>query len=142
MARTTRTAYDWPLKNFWTPATMAAAAERWPPPVSDEMIRIFGTRSLNIPLQRAPSRLDGDAPGLRLARAEPRLLHLALKLLNLNQVLRVKRQARVIAVGLVRAEAAVGSLAAALFHRRREPELLEIPVVVAQVTDRLKVLAG
>jgi hypothetical protein len=30
---------------FWIPATIAAAAERWPPPVSEEMIRIFGELS-------------------------------------------------------------------------------------------------
>src|SRR6266478_3475050 len=43
-AFTTRPAYDWPSKNFCTPATIAAAAERCPPPVSDEIIRILGMR--------------------------------------------------------------------------------------------------
>src|SRR5882757_4086733 len=47
-AFTTRTAYDWPSKNFCTPATIAAAAERCPPPVSEEMIRILGIRCDNV----------------------------------------------------------------------------------------------
>src|SRR5215213_2953772 len=42
-AFTTRTAYESPPQNFCTPATMAAAADLCPPPVSDEMIKIFGT---------------------------------------------------------------------------------------------------
>src|SRR5437868_29911 len=79
---------------------------------------------------------------LLLARVlAARLLHLALEALDLNQVLRVEGQAGVVAVRLVRAEAAVGGLLAPGLHRLRVPERLEVPAVFAQVSDRLEVLA-
>src|SRR5205823_4006806 len=68
--------------------------------------------------------------------------HLALQLLNLNQMLRIEGQAWIIAVRLVRAETTVGGLFATCLHRGGKPQLLEIPIVIAQVSDRLKILAG
>src|ERR1044071_9931009 len=99
---------------------MAAAADLCPPPVSDEMIRIFGALGRDI-APRFTSGFDGEAVRLRFLLREllTRLLHLALKALDLDEVLRVERKRRVVAVRLVRAEAAVGGLLAARFHRLR-----------------------
>src|SRR4029078_4853073 len=81
--------------------------------------------------------------GLLVLTAEflSRLLHLTLKALDLNQVLRIEGQAGIVAVRLVRAETAVGRLLASRLHRLRAPERLEVPVVFAQVADRRLVLA-
>src|SRR6266404_256725 len=122
-AFTTRTAYDWPSKNFCTPATIAAAAERWPPPVSDEMIRILGMRC---DIEKNSSLVFGlwslvfglwssiydsrftihDSRSYRHAlcfRPQPihffpRLLHFLFQLLDLDQVAGIERQRRIIAV--------------------------------------------
>src|ERR1044071_7316696 len=142
-ARTTRTAYESPPQNFCTPATMAAAADLCPPPVSDEMIRIFGALGRDI-APRVTSGFDGESVRPLFISAEllARLLHLALKALDLDEVLRVEGERRVVAIRLVRAEAAGGHLLAPRLHRLRAPERLEVPVVLAQVPDRRLVLAG
>src|SRR5262245_22993401 len=58
--------------------------------------------------------VHGDSIGLfgsvELLQFPARLFHLALKILDLNQVLRVKRQRGVITIRLVRAEATISGL--------------------------------
>ena len=76
-----------------------------------------------------------------LLKFSARFFHLALELLDLNQVLRVERQRRVIAIRFVRAEATVGRVFATRLHRIRQPDPLKVPIVIAQVSDRRKVLA-
>ena len=117
---------------------MATAAERCPPPVSDEMIRILGTLARNMSFG-----FDRQTFCPRLVALElfARLLHLALQTLDLDEVLRVERERRVIAVRLVRAEAPGLSFLAPLLHGGREPEFLEVPIVIAQIADRVEVLA-
>src|SRR6185369_24775 len=155
-----RIAYDSPFTKLSTPATIAAAAERCPPPVSEEMMRIFGPlgfislwhrlhsvfplnnhRLKSVPLtvrvHRDSVRLLID-PGRHIAR---RLFHLALQLLDPDQMLRVERQRRVITVGLMRAEATIRRVLTTLLHCRRKPESLEIPFVIAEISDRRQVLA-
>src|SRR5215203_113563 len=67
------------------------------------------------------------------------LLHLSLKFFNLDQVSRIKRQRWVITVRLVCAETAVVRLLPAGLHGGRQPELLKIPIKVAEVTDSREV---
>src|SRR6185369_15073159 len=104
-ARTTRIAYDSPSKNFCTPATMAAAAERCPPPVSDEMIRIFGIRcccwDILVEIGYRQARV------FCLLHCLARLLHLALQFLDLDQVTGIERKRRLITIRLVPVEAAI-----------------------------------
>src|SRR5437588_2474490 len=61
-ARTTRTACESPSQNFCTPATIAAAAERWPPPVSEEMIKIFGPCDRDMSFVRERQGRPGALP--------------------------------------------------------------------------------
>src|SRR5260370_19851169 len=94
-------------------------------------------------LQSPISHVDCTSAGLFLGllfEFTPSFLHFALEFLNLNQVLRIERQRRIIAIRLVRAETTVGCLLASCFHRRRQPETLKIPVVIAQVSDRREIL--
>src|SRR5436190_13750794 len=161
-ARTTRTAYDSPFTKLSMPATIAAAAERWPPPVSDEMMRIFGAfgftseacirgrfklrLNINRPLPQAvlPLRLHDNSVGLfihPLFHFAPRFLHFPLQFFDLDQMLWVERQGRIVTIRFMRAETAVGRLLAARFHCRRQPESLKIPVMITQVADRREVLA-
>src|SRR5262245_11693630 len=103
-------AYDSPSRKFCTPATIAAAAERWPPPVSDEMIKILGTRGEGSSTKGPPFtlfswyRLFTAWLSLRLESLHcnalrftlrtiyilARLLHLSFEFLNLNQVLGIE----------------------------------------------------
>src|SRR5215510_5872197 len=70
-----------------------------------------------------------------------RFLQLPFELLDLNEVFRVERQRRVVAVRFVRAIAALFDLRAAGGELGRIPERPEIPIVIAQVADRVEVLA-
>src|SRR5258708_37221247 len=93
------------------PATIAAAAERWPPPVSEEMIRIFGLLSDIEPrvrlyeYSRTFPQLDPNPDAVRswlsAIKLLARLLHFAFELLDLNQMLRVERQRWVITIRFV-----------------------------------------
>src|SRR5882724_5390538 len=124
----------------WIPATIAAAAERWPPPVSEERIRIFGAFGF-IKTCLSSNR---DSIGLWFslrAQISTSLLHLALDLLDLNQVLRIERQRRVIAIGFMAAEATIRRLFTPRFHRVGQPQTLKVPIVIAQVANRRQVLA-
>src|SRR5205814_7412312 len=78
---------------------------------------------------------------LYLIESPARLSHLALKLLDLNQVLWIERQRRIVAIRFVRAETTIRGVFSARFHFRRQPNALKVPVVIAQVADRRQVLA-
>src|SRR5690349_16118186 len=69
-----------------------------------------------------------------------RLLHLTLEFLDLYQVTRIERQRGVITVRFVRTETTVLRFLASRLHRRRQPELLEVPIELAQVADRCEIL--
>src|SRR5262249_34552455 len=101
----------------------------------------FGTVRIHVPRianRQFALHLQRDSVGLffnscfQLSRS---LLHLAFQLFNLNQMLRIERQRWVVTIRLVCAEATVRSMLATLFHCRRKPKTLEIPVMIAQVTN-------
>src|SRR5262245_16717766 len=78
----------------------------------------------------------------RLRFRRMRFLQLALELLDLDQVFRVERQRRVVAVRFVRTIAALFDLRAAGLQFGRIPQRPEIPIVIAQVSDRVEVFAA
>src|SRR5262249_26777671 len=78
----------------------------------------------------------------RLGLSPVRFFQLPFELLDLDQVFRVERQRRVIAVRFVRAIAALLNLRAAGVQFGRIPQRPEIPVIIAQVADRVEVLAA
>src|SRR5258706_7252422 len=91
------------------------------------------------------SNVNSDSiwPGLRLFIEFPaRFLHLALQPLNLDQVLRIEGQRRVIAIRFVGAEAAVRCLFPAGLHSLGQPQTLEVPIVVAAVSNRRQIFPG
>ena len=65
-----------------------------------------------------------------------------LDLLDLDEMSGIERKRRVVAVAFVRAEAAIGDFFAAGIHLRGIPELLKVPVVVAQIADAVQDLAA
>src|SRR5438876_9842011 len=98
------------------------------------MLRICG--ALGFINLRACSSSDGDSVGLRFGlflEFPASFLHLALEFLNLNQVLRIEGQRRVIAIRFVGAETTVSGLLTPRFHCRRQPQTLKVPVVITEV---------
>jgi len=59
--------------------------------------------------------------GARAYRIPSRFLHLALQLLDLDQMFRIEGQRRVIAIRFMRAESNRPRLVSARFHCRRQP---------------------
>src|SRR5882724_5497763 len=90
------------------------------------------------------SRSYGNTINLRLSTIHfpAGLLHFSLQPLDLYQVTRIERQRRVVTIRLVCAEASISSFFATLAHRRRQPQLLKVPVKLSQVADWRKVFAG
>src|SRR2546429_5939033 len=72
----------------------------------------------------------------------PRLLHFSFQLFDLDQVTRIERQRRIVAVGFVRTETAIEGFLSSFFHCRRQPELLEVPIEIPEVSNRGQVFAG
>src|SRR2546421_7897259 len=72
----------------------------------------------------------------------PRLLHFSFQLLDLDQVPWIERQRRVVAVRFVGTETAIEGFLSPFLHRRRQPELLEVPIEIPEVSNRGEVFAG
>src|SRR5581483_5633827 len=70
------------------------------------------------------------------------VFHLVLDLFDLDEVSRIERKGRIVAVAFVCAEASVGNTLTPGFHRRRVPELRKVPVVFAKVRNRVEDLAA
>src|SRR5207244_13304642 len=72
----------------------------------------------------------------------PRLLHFSFQIFDLDQVTRIERQRRIVAVGFVRTETAIEGFLSSFFHCRRQPELLEVTIEIPEVSNRGQVFAG
>src|SRR5438045_4731330 len=69
------------------------------------------------------------------------VLHLAFDLFDLDEVRRIEGKRRIVAVALVGAKTTIGDALAPCIHCRRVPEFGKIPVVVAEIRDRVQDLA-
>src|SRR6266566_8539390 len=71
----------------------------------------------------------------------PAGFHLALDFFDFDEMGRIERKRRIVAVTFVRAEAAVGDLFTPAIHCGRIPELRKVPIVLAQIGDGAQDLA-
>src|SRR6266446_1095448 len=70
------------------------------------------------------------------------VLHLVFDLFDLNEMSRIERKGRVVAVAFMSAKAAVSDTVTTGVHCGGVPEFREIPVIVAQIRHRIQNFAA
>src|SRR5215470_6299402 len=78
----------------------------------------------------------------QLTSCSSTFLHLFFEFFDVDEMSWIERKRGVVAVAFVRAETAIGDHFPAAFHGGRIPETREIPVIVAQIGDRIQNLAA